>query len=104
LVKISNPLLLFLLGLFVATLSDNFDSVLRNRKFATFEKSPPSGFVSTSRRSISSSHSFMAVAAGTGRHVPLNIYARLSGQPAMSAGPIIFGAMIRALAHYWLTD
>jgi hypothetical protein len=52
-----NPLSSFLLGLSIATLSDNFDAVLRNRKFAAFEKSSPSGFASTSRRSTSSSHS-----------------------------------------------
>jgi hypothetical protein len=36
--KIPNPLFSFILALVMATLSDNFDAVLRNRKLATFEK------------------------------------------------------------------
>jgi hypothetical protein len=47
---------------------------------------------------------FIAAAAGAGRHVLLNIYTQLSRLLARSAGPIIFGAMIGALAYYWLTD
>jgi hypothetical protein len=36
--KIPNPLFSFVLSIAMATLSDNFDAVLRNRKLATFEK------------------------------------------------------------------